>query len=334
MEFLEGLKDRIELINSELARYLNVGDQPRLKSAMRHLPLVESSKRLRPLLALLCAEAVSDGPGGEGSKRTIPFALTLEVIHNFTLVHDDIMDEDELRRGVKTVHVEYDMPTAINAGDALFARAFEILSETGLDDAGLRKLTREVAQMVREVGEGQQWDLDFGSRMDVSTDDFLKMIELKTARIFQLAAKGGTLIGGGTEDQVKSMEEYGRLIGVGFQILDDILDFSRDSALKCAGSDIRQGKRTLLVLHALEKLKDDEKTRTELMSILGNSSASDEDIKRSLEILNSCGSMEYAQDFALNYGKLALKKLEVLPESPSRKALEGFANFMVEGRTF
>jgi geranylgeranyl diphosphate synthase type I len=334
MEFLEALKDRTTLINSELERILDIGEQPRLKGAMRHLPLVDSSKRLRPLLALLCAEAVDGAYGGEGSKRTMPFALTLEIIHNFTLVHDDIMDEDELRRGVKTVHVEYDTPTAINAGDALFALAFETLAKTEVDDSVMRTLTHDVAKMVREIGEGQQWDLDFGTRTDVSADEFLNMVELKTARMFQMAAKGGTLIAGGTEEQVEAMHEYGRLIGVGFQILDDILDFRRDKALKSACSDIRQGKRTLIVLHALETLAEDDERRAVLLAALGNGSATDEDIQKVLEILDSCGAIAYAQDYALSYAESALEKLNVLPESDSKRILESFAKFMVEKRKF
>jgi geranylgeranyl diphosphate synthase type I len=334
MELLETLKARRLLINYELDKILDVGEQPRLKGAMRHLPVVDTSKRLRPLLAMLCAEAVSDGPSGPGAMRTIPFALSLEVIHNFTLVHDDIMDDDPLRRGVRTVHVEYDTPTAINAGDALFARSFEILSKLEVDDKTLRTILLEVAQMVRQIGEGQQWDLDFGERMDVKTDEYLRMVELKTARIFQMAAKGGTLIGGGTDEQITAMEEYGRLIGVGFQILDDVLDFSRDTALKNAGSDIRQGKRTLIVLHCLENLDDDSDMKNEFLGILGNNESSDDEIKRAIEILNSTESIKYAKDNAISYGKQALDKLRVLPENESRTILENFANFMVEGRTF
>jgi geranylgeranyl diphosphate synthase type I len=334
MEFLEGVKDRIAEINSELGRVLDVGDQPRLKAAMMHLPLVGSSKRLRPILALLCAEAVSDGPGGAGSMRTMPFALSLEVIHNFTLVHDDIMDNDELRRGVPTVHVAFDTNTAINAGDAMLSLAFEILSTLQVDDALHRQIQHDVAKMVREIGEGQQWDLDFGTRMDVSIDEFLLMVELKTARIFQMAARGAALIADGTEEQVANMDEYGRLIGVGFQILDDILDFRRDKALKSVGSDIRQGKRTLIVLHALEQLGSDEGKRNELLDILGNNKASDDDVKRAINIMNECGSIDFAQSYATKYGKQALAKLDVLPQSPSRKILEDFANFMVEERKY
>jgi geranylgeranyl diphosphate synthase type I len=266
--------------------------------------------------------------------RTMPFALSLEVIHNFTLVHDDIMDNDELRRGVPTVHVAFDTNTAINAGDAMLSLAFEILSTLQVDDALHRQIQHDVAKMVREIGEGQQWDLDFGTRMDVSIDEFLLMVELKTARIFQMAARGAALIADGTEEQVANMDEYGRLIGVGFQILDDILDFRRDKALKSVGSDIRQGKRTLIVLHALEQLGSDEGKRNELLDILGNNKASDDDVKRAINIMNECGSIDFAQSYATKYGKQALAKLDVLPQSPSRKILEDFANFMVEERKY
>jgi geranylgeranyl diphosphate synthase type I len=334
MDLKEALRNRAVLINKEIDNILDVGNQPRLKGAMRHLPLLESSKRLRPIMAVLAAEAVSDGEGGRGAQRVLPFALCLEIIHNFTLVHDDIMDNDDLRRGVKTTHVEFDPSTAINAGDALFARAFEVLSTVEIEDFVLRTLHHDVAKMVREIGEGQQWDLDFGTKTEVGVDEYLLMVELKTARIFQMAAKGGTLIGGGTKEQVESMDEYGRLVGVGFQIWDDYLDYKRSSDLKSAFSDIRQGKRTLIVLHALETLKSDEQKRNELLGILGNENASDDEVKSAVEILNSCGSLDHAKNQAQEFADKALEKLRVLSESSSRKLLEDIANYMVAGREF
>ena len=189
----------VKKIDAALAQMLDVGEQDTLRKAMMHLPL-SGGKRLRPSLAMLVADCVS----GEGG-RALPFGLALEIIHNFTLVHDDIMDRDDYRRGVKTVHKMWDEPTAINAGDALFARAFEILSTVEVTPEVFRELVYDVACMVRQIGEGQQWDMEFEKQKKVTEEEYLKMIERKTALMFMTGAKGGALIGGGTEEQVKAM---------------------------------------------------------------------------------------------------------------------------------
>ena len=150
MELKDMLAGRIEIVNKALNEALDVAGHEKLQAAMRHIPMA-GGKRLRPILAMLCADAISDS-----GIRTVPFGVTLELIHNFTLLHDDVMDQDDLRRGVKTVHVLFDEATAINAGDVLFARAFEILSNTDVKDSVLRVLVRNVAAAVRKIGEGQQ----------------------------------------------------------------------------------------------------------------------------------------------------------------------------------
>ncbi|UCE72981.1 MAG: polyprenyl synthetase family protein, partial [Methanomassiliicoccales archaeon] len=185
MELKSMLSDRIDAVNIALTGALDVGGQDKLRRAITHIPMA-GGKRLRPVLAMLTADAVS-----EKGDKAVPFGVALELIHNFTLLHDDVMDKDELRRGVKTVHVLFDEATAINAGDVLFARAFEMLSTTDVSDAVLRNLVREVAEAVRNIGEGQQLDKDFEMRTDISENDYLKMIEYKTAMLFQIAAKGG-----------------------------------------------------------------------------------------------------------------------------------------------
>jgi geranylgeranyl diphosphate synthase type I len=322
MKLTSKLQDRISIIDTALDDALKEGKQPKLLEAMRHLPTA-GGKRLRPILVMLTAEAV----GGD-SNRSMPFGLSLEIIHNFTLVHDDIMDQDDLRRGVKTVHNVYGQNTAINAGDALLARAFEILSSIEIEDNKLRNLIYEVARMVRELGEGQQSDLDFEDQGDISADEYLGMIEKKTGLMFMMAAKGGALIGGGTEEQIEAMAEYGRLLGIGFQIWDDVLDIKRSKDLKSYGSDIKAGKKTLMMVYALEHAEVEDKNK--LVDILGNREASDEDIKLAIEILNRSGAVEYTQNLAEDYANRALELLNVLPDSDSKVVLEEFVEFMVK----
>lgn len=324
MELMMRLESRRKIVNEALIKTLDVGDVTKLKKAMRHLPLA-GGKRLRPILAMLAADAVS----GKG-KKTLPFGNALEIIHNFTLVHDDIMDKDDLRRGKKTVHVLFDEPTAIIAGDALFARAFEILATLEVDDSKIRILLKDVARVVREIAEGQQMDMDFEDRLDVGEEEYLKMIERKTAALFAMAAKGGAIIGNGTNEQIKSMEEYGRLLGMGFQIWDDYLDVSgKEKKLgKPVGSDIKNGKHTLMVVHALRRLSGGERKR--FLSVLGNEDASAEDVNSAIALLEKMGSINYAKTLSFDFAAKAKKRLDVLPLSEHKELLNDFIDFMVK----
>lgn len=324
MELIERIEPRRKAVNEALIKMLDVGNVTKLKKAMKHLPLA-GGKRLRPILAMIVADAIS----GKG-KKTIPFGNALEIIHNFTLVHDDIMDKDDLRRGKKTVHVLFDEPTAIIAGDALFALAFETLASLEVDDSKIRILVRDVAHVVREIAEGQQMDMDFENRLDVSEEEYLKMIKKKTAALFAAASKGGAMIAGGTNKQIENMEEYGYLLGMGFQIWDDYLDLSAKEKIlgKPVGSDIRNGKCTLMVVHALKRLNGKE--RKYFLSILGNENASLEAVNSAIALLEKTGSINYARIMAFNFTAEAKKRLEVIPQNEHKELLNDFVDFMVK----
>jgi geranylgeranyl diphosphate synthase type I len=324
MDLKTTLSDKIKTIDAALDKALDVGDQKRLKKAMRHLPL-SGGKRLRPVLAMVVADAVN-----EQGKRSIPFGLCLEIVHNFTLVHDDIMDRDPMRRGIKTVHVEFDEATAINAGDALFARGFEILTTLDVKPEILKTLVREVAEMVRCIGEGQQSDMDFEKRIDVTEDEYMKMIEQKTSLMFRMAARGGAMIASGTKEQIEPLTEYGRLLGLGFQLWDDVLALTADQAKlgKSVGNDIRRGKRTLIVVHAFNNFikKDKEK----LSKILGKENATKKDVDEIIELLKEYGSIEYAKNNAQQFAAKAKSLLTVLKESEHKKTLSELADYAVQ----
>jgi geranylgeranyl diphosphate synthase type I len=317
------LQDRITTVNKALETALDVGDHEKLRTAIRHIPMA-GGKRLRPVLAMLTADAIS-----EKGENVVPYGVTLELIHNFTLLHDDVMDKDDLRRGVQTVHKMFDESTAINAGDVLFARAFEILTTTEVDDAILRDLVCEVARAVRNIGEGQQLDKDFEVRADISEADYLRMIEYKTARLFQISTKGGAMIAGGSEEQIKAMSEYGRILGIGFQIWDDYLDLKADETLlgKPVGSDIKNGKRTLMVVHAMERMEGSDKE--EFLKVLGNQDATQEEVFGAIALMDKVGSTSYAEKMALDFAQRSKELLEVLPESEHKNILIMIADYMV-----
>lgn len=327
LTFPGNYKERIKMMNEQLLGSLEVIDSDTLKAAMAHYPAA-GGKRLRPLLATVVCEAFGGNPD-----RAVPFGVALELIHNFTLVHDDVMDEDDTRRGLKTVHCEYGLAEAILAGDAMFARAFELVIESDLDDSRVVKLVEILARSVRLLADGQQMDLDFEDRKIVSPGEYLEMIERKTAVLYSAAAQGGAVVGGASERQQEAMFEYGRLVGLGFQIWDDVLDLRSDQETfgKPVLNDIRNGKKTLIVVHALDTLKEPEKAA--LLSTLGKKDATDEELRRARDILEDIGSVEYASRVASEFVAKAKDKLGTLKDSEHKDALRAFADFMLSRKS-
>lgn len=327
MGFPEDYKDRVERINERLMASLDVMEEKKLSGAMAHYPAA-GGKRLRPLLATIVSEAV-----GGHADSAMPFGIALEMVHNFTLVHDDVMDEDDTRRGLKTVHSLYGVPEAILAGDAMFARAFEIVLESDLPSSDLVELTDILARSVRLLAEGQQMDMDFEERADVTSDEYLKMIERKTAVLYSAAAQGGAIVGGGSEAQQESLFEYGRLMGLGFQIWDDVLDLRSDKATfgKPVLNDIRNGKKTLIAVHALENLEGAE--REEFLSVLGKKDASEAELRRARDILEEVGSVDHASRISMELVAKAKERLGVLKDSTHKDALKAFADYMIARKT-
>ncbi len=327
MAFPDQYKQRVKSINAYLMESIEIIENKKLRAAMGHYPAA-GGKRLRPLLATIACEAV-----GGRSRDALPFGVALEMVHNFTLVHDDIMDEDLTRRGIKTVHATWGMPEAILAGDALFARAFELVPKTGIHRADVGRLSEILAKAVRLLAEGQQLDMDFEDLRRVRPADYMKMIELKTAVLFSAASQGGCIIGEGTAKQEEALTEYGRLIGLGFQIWDDVLDLITDeeSFGKPVLNDIRNGKKTLMVIEAMEDLRGKE--REELLSTLGNEHSSQAQLVRAKDILDEAGMIDHAIDVANGLIKDAKKELTALPDTKHRACLEQFAEYLVTRKT-
>jgi geranylgeranyl diphosphate synthase type I len=327
MSFPEDFKDRVKKINEHLMHSMDVIEDKNLKAAMSHYPSA-GGKRLRPLLATMVCEAV-----GGSWEKALPFGVSLEVIHNFTLVHDDVMDQDDTRRGIKTVHAQWGIAEAILAGDALFARAFEIVSETDADSQKVLRLNTILAKAVRLLAEGQQMDMDFEDAKKITSDDYMKMIERKTAVLYSAAAQGGAIAGGGSEAQEEALFEFGRLIGLGFQIWDDVLDLRSDEKTfgKPVLNDIRNGKKTLIVVSALEDLRGLE--RKEFLKVLGNKKARLSELRLARDLLEDVGAVEHAVRVANELVAKGKDRLSVLKESPQKKALVEFADYMVTRST-
>lgn len=321
MDLKEEIEQRADIFNKELDSFLKRGNPGNLYDALRHLPMA-GGKRLRPVLSMLACEAASGN-----HKQVMPFALAVEIIHNFTLVHDDIMDKSSLRRGMNTVHIEYGEPTAIIAGDLLFAKAFEALGQYPEKIQSFRRLYMHLTQSVVEVCEGQQLDMNFEKRFIVRESEYLEMIKMKTSALFRISCDGGVLIGGADERVQKALREYGTHLGLAFQIRDDYLDMSSDSETlgKDIGNDIRNGKKTIIAVHSLTHAKgEDQKVLTD---IFGKETATAEDVNKVYAVFDHVGSIEYARKKAEEYSKLAKKSLDVLEDSDAKQVLLALADY-------
>ena len=323
MDLKYEIRVRVERFNQKLHSFLDDGSPVELYDAVRHLPFA-GGKRLRPVLAMLSCEAVSGD-----QEAVLPYAVALELIHNFTLVHDDIMDKSNLRRNTPTVHIAYDEATAILAGDLLFAKAFESLEY--IEDKSLfREVNNILTQAVIEVCEGQKLDMEFEKRFIVSEEEYLLMIKKKTSALFRIAAEGGALFGMDDEKQREALRIYGENLGLAFQIRDDYLDMSsnRETLGKDIGNDIRNGKKTLIAVHALNHATDEEKQRLE--SLFGRKEASDEEIKEVYSIFKDLNSIEYAEETAVKYSNKAVDALGILKSSSAKEVLEELAIYAIK----
>ena len=243
--------DRYKTLIDERLRRFSERSEPQSLYEPTHYVLAGGGKRVRGVLTLLAADAV-----GGSAERVVDAGAAVETLHNFTLVHDDIMDRAETRRGRPTVHTRWDEGTAILAGDVMIGLAYEAVLRGELD----RKLEilDALTRGIIDVCEGQALDCELAKRVSVSLDDYLHMIAMKTARLAETAAEVGAIAGGGTPEQIDALRSYARNIGLAFQIQDDLLDITAegDAFGKRLGGDVIEGKRTYLLVRALETVHD------------------------------------------------------------------------------
>ena len=313
---MEEIKKRAEIVNKEIKKFLPIKDPEKLYKAARHL-INAGGKRLRPVLSLIACEAIE-----RDYRKILPAAVAIEVIHNFTLIHDDIMDEDEFRRGVKTVHTIYGVPTAILAGDTLFAEAFKIMSYCEVKSENLVDGMKKLAEVCVEICEGQQMDIEFEERDFVSEEEYLEMVRKKTSVLIALSSSIPAILFGEKKYE-SALWNFGINAGIAFQIKDDILDLlGKDKIGKDWGSDLVEGKKTLIVIKAFEE-------GVELESF-GKGKAEIEAIERDVKKLMECGAIEYAENKAIEYLNKAKRELEVLKDNEGRRLLEALAEFFVK----
>jgi geranylgeranyl diphosphate synthase type I len=337
----EAILARRERVNEGIREQLPVRHPERLYEASRYL-LDAGGKRLRPTVLLLAAEGVTDTAPLSADYRSFPdvdgepvdvlsAAVSIETIQSFTLIHDDIMDDDDMRRGVPSVHREFDLETAILAGDTLYSKAFEVMLETGAPaDRSVRALST-LARTCTSICEGQALDVEFEHGADVTVEEYLEMIEWKTAVLYAAAASIPAILLGADEETVDALSQYGRDVGRAFQIQDDLLDLTTPSEElgKTRGSDLVEGKRTLISLHAREQGVD-----VDSLVDAGSVETVDEAaIDAAVAELRDAGSIEFARRTAADLIEDGKRQLDTLPEGESVELLRGIADYLVE-RTY
>ncbi|MFZ4435932.1 MAG: polyprenyl synthetase family protein [Flavobacterium psychrophilum] len=277
-------------------------------------------KRLRPVLTLLATELFD-----ANYQEALPAALAVEVFHNFSLVHDDIMDDAPLRRGHETVHEKWDINTGILSGDAMLIMAYRYFEH--YEPAVFYALVKLFSQTALEVCEGQQWDIDFEQRDNVTLPEYLKMIEYKTAVLVAAALKMGAIIAKTSEQNAQLLYNFGLYLGIAFQLQDDYLDAFGDPATfgKQVGGDIIENKKTYLYLKAMEYAEPNDKIQlTQLFSIHpSDNSDKIESVKR---LFMQTGASQATQEAIESYTQKALRLVDELPVDQTKKdVLTAFA---------
>ncbi|MBU1369205.1 MAG: polyprenyl synthetase family protein [Bacteroidetes bacterium] len=286
--------------------------------------LNQGGKRLRPLLTLLACDLFD----GDTEKALYP-ALAVEVFHNFTLVHDDIMDKAPLRRGKETVYKKWNSDIAILSGDTMFAMAYQYTLQT--DAALIPDILQVFSKAAIEVCEGQQLDMDFETETEVSLADYLNMIRLKTAVLLGASLEIGAVIAGAAKKDVKAIYDFGMALGMAFQLKDDLLDVygKQEDFGKMSGGDIAANKKTYLFLKALEMANTED--REKLLALYDNNNGlADEQkiahVKLLFEKIQVKAAVELAMENYYNEARRQLKHIHAKAEK--KEELEAFASFL------
>lgn len=322
LEILERHKSPVE---SFLEKHLpRRGDPKEFYESVWEL-IDRGGKRFRPALTLLSCKAVGGNP-----KNAVPAAAAVELLHNMTLVHDDIEDESELRRGKPCIHVLYGVPTAINAGDAMLIKVFDIASRGPLPEITRLEIVQAVAKRAYDITWGQAYEFYLRSTPNFSENDVIRVLQSKTGALVALATESGAIAGGATSREFKALSKFGEEIGIGFQVIDDVLNVSGDVSQygKEIGGDIREGKRTIMAAHVVERAGPAEKDR--FLALMGRRNLSESEVHEAISLYQKYGAIDYARRRAESYIESAMGRLKSLGKSRPLDELASLARFLVE----
>jgi geranylgeranyl diphosphate synthase type II len=285
-------------------------------------------KRIRPMLLILCCEAV----GGKADEA-LNAATAIEILHNFTLVHDDIMDNADTRRGRETIHKKWDRDTAILAGDGLIGYAYKSLLQTKSER--IQDVAKSFTEAIIEVCEGQSYDKEFELRKKVKIDEYIMMIDKKTSELLKCCAEIGALIGNASQEEIDALKLYALYTGLAFQIQDDLLDITADEKKfgKKTGGDLYEGKKTYLLLKAIEVATDVEDK--EFLHYITESKGvkNDSEVQKAKGIYEKYGVMESAAKKVEEYTMMANEELNHIKESDAKLMLKWFSDMLLNRTT-
>ena len=305
-------------VNALIRTRMESRHAPRIPEVTAHL-VEAGGKRVRPLLTLAAARLL----GYEGSHHHL-LAATVEFIHTATLLHDDVVDESRQRRGRPTANLLWDNKSSVLVGDYLFARSFQLMTETGS-----MRVMEILSNAAATIAEGEVLQLTAAQDLATTEDIYLQVVRGKTAALFSAATEVGGVIAGGTPAQVGALYDYGDALGIAFQIVDDILDYSgaTETIGKNTGDDFRERKLTLPVIKAVARADADERAFWDRTIARGDQQ--DGDLEQALALLARHGAIESARADALGWAARARTALEALPEGELRGLLSELADFVV-----
>lgn len=322
---LDEIKEYADFFNKRILDHFSSIEPEILKNSSLHL-ILSGGKRLRPFILSKIASFY-----GMDYESSLPAAASVELIHNFSLIHDDIMDKDKLRHGKPTVHEAYGLDFAILSGDLLFALAFKSLNllRNKVEKSRLLKCYHELSNATVKLAIGQGLDIYLSRNEIFDYKKTIRMIQYKTSALFEASCAIGALISKAKMKEVELIKKFARFSGIAFQIKDDLLGTFGDEKLtgKPVGNDLREGKKTLIVIHAYKH--GDYSLRSKLNRVLGNTNVSFEEIKSLIEEMKKIGSYNYAIEKSNYYLNLAKSYLNYLRKDLA-DFLYSFGKFLVE----
>ena len=303
MKKTKQIEKNAKIVNKFLNSKLK-GNPKKLYDAAGHL-IIHGGKRLRPYMVIRSCQIL----GGKVSKAMLA-ASAVEMVHNFTLVHDDIMDNDDMRHGVPTVHKKFGMPVAILAGDVLFSKAFQIITESKLSANANTQLVSRLSKACVDVCEGQLLDVKMAEEKKIPTQaEYITMISKKTAALFDVSCAMGAICATNKSNDISNLSSFGKNLGIAFQITDDLIGVMGDPKVtkKPVGNDLREGKKSLPILMAIKSAKG--KNKKTILKAFGNSKATRNDLNKAVGVIRSLGIEENVRKQALKYAGKAEKSL-------------------------
>lgn len=312
------LSDDLQAVNALIRDRMASRHAPRIPEVTAHL-VEAGGKRLRPMLTLAAARLLGYAGGDH-----VKLAATVEFIHTATLLHDDVVDESEQRRGRPTANLQWDNKSSVLVGDYLFARSFQLMIETG----SLRVLDI-LADASATIAEGEVLQLTAAQSTATGEDIYLQIIRGKTAALFAAATEVGAIVAGGTAAQVAGMRDYGDALGIAFQMADDLLDYQGDAKAtgKNVGDDFRDRKMTLPLIHAYAAGDADERAFWD--RVIAKGDQREGDLDQALALMARHGSLDAARDAAHRWGATARAALAPMPDHPLKEMLSDLADYVV-----